>query len=492
MKKKNFKKVIITIITLSISSLLAFGFDQFGIRKENIMLIYIVSIMYIILETKSFWYGMFSTFFLVFIFNFLFTDPKYTFVIDDPNYIISIILFSLVSISIGVLMTKLQNQVQSSLENERKINLLYKMSKDLYNAHSIDDIIDFEKKNLSSNLSRNIRFYFKNLDLLNDDNEVSNLSEHQKEIDYSIENNQLCGKNEPKFSDLSFKIFPVKGKHNIDGALLVDCETDNITLQEKEFIQTNLAHLITALEREKIYADKEATRIEMEKEKLKSTLLRSISHDLRTPLTTLQTGTSFLFESFDKIDDETKKSLLLDINNETSRLNEFVENLLKMTKINANLLVINRKKELIEDILQDVYRRVSNRLSTHTLTIEQKKDIEYVYADASLLIQVLTNLVDNAIQHTVANSNIWIKYNSSEKETVFYVVDDGGGIEKKGLKHIFDDFSNIRNNRGDKVRGAGLGLSICKAIVSTHKGIIKADNNDLGGATIEFTISTKK
>jgi len=491
MQKKNFKKVMIAIITLSISTLLAFGFDQFGIRKENIMLIYIVAIMYIILETKSFWYGMFSTFFLVFVFNFLFTDPKYTFVINDPNYIISIILFSLVSISIGGLMTKLQKQVQSSLENERKINSLYKMSKDLYNAHSINDIIDFEKKNLSSNLNRNIRFYFQNLDVINDI-EISNLSEHQKEIEYSFENNQLCGKDEPKFSDLSFKIFPIKGKHNIGGTLLVDCETDNITLQEKEFIQTNLAHLITALEREKIYADKEATRIEMEKEKLKSTLLRSISHDLRTPLTTLQTGTSFLFESFDKIDDETKKSLLLDINNETSRLNEFVENLLKMTKINANSLVINRKKELTEDILQDVYRRVSNRLSTHTLTIEKKKDIEYVYADASLLIQVLTNLVDNAIQHTVANSNIWIKYNSSERETIFSVIDDGGGIEKKGLKHIFDDFSNVRNNSVDKVRGAGLGLSICKAIVSTHKGIIKADNNDLGGTTIEFTISTRK
>lgn len=491
MRKKNYKKIIIAIITLSISTLLAFGFDQFGIRKENIMLIYIVAIMYIILETKSFWYGMFSTFFLVFVFNFLFTDPKYTFVINDPNYIISIILFSLVSISIGGLMTKLQKQVQSSLENERKINSLYKMSKDLYNAHSINDIIDFETKNLSSNLNRNIRFHFQNLDVINDI-EISNLSEHQKEIEYCIENNQLCGKDEPKFSDLSFKIFPIKGKHNIDGALLVDCEIDNITLQEKEFIQTNLAHLITALEREKIYADKEATRIEMEKEKLKSTLLRSISHDLRTPLTTLQTGTSFLFESFDKIDDETKKSLLLDINNETSRLNEFVENLLKMTKINANSLVINRKKELTEDILQDVYRRVSNRLSTHTLTIEKKKDIEYVYADASLLIQVLTNLVDNAIQHTTTNSNIWIKYCSSEKETIFSVIDDGGGIEKKSLKHIFDDFSNVRNNNGDKSRGAGLGLSICKAIVLTHKGIIKADNNDLGGTTIEFTISTKK
>jgi two-component system sensor histidine kinase KdpD len=187
-----------------------------------------------------------------------------------------------------------------------------------------------------------------------------------------------------------------------------------------------------------------------------------------------------------------KKNLLLDINNETSRLSDFVENLLNMTRLNANQLVLHLKNELVEDIMTDVYHRVQNRLGLHQLFIEQNEDMDYVYTDAPLLIQVLTNLVDNAIRHTKEDATITMSYSKTTEGIEFKVSDNGGGIVQSDLSKIFTDFVSIETGKGDKTRGFGLGLSICQAIVKAHGGTIRALNNELGGATFLFALPAEK
>ncbi|MCF7931117.1 MAG: DUF4118 domain-containing protein [Acholeplasmataceae bacterium] len=488
MLEKESNKYIFLTIVLILSTLLAFAFEQLELRRENILLIYIVSIMLIIVETRKVIFGIISTFLLVTIFNFFFTEPKYTFIIDDANYVVTLIIFMISIIILGTLTTSLQNEINSSRDNANKIDLLYQISKELLYANSLDEIIKIELRHLKMNLGRELQFFIsKQLTAYGD--QIIEIGHMTKEINYSIDNQIICGRDQNKFTDLPYVIFPFASKKDVSGVLIVNTTTNTLKKQEKEFIQTALLHMLTALEREKISEEQENIRIEMEKERIKSILLRSISHDLRTPLTTLQTGSSFLYDSYEQIDDKTKKNLLLDINNETSRLAEFVENVLSMTKLQANQLILHPTYELIEDIFNDLQQRVINRLNNHELIFQEQNQLDSVYADIPLLMQVLTNLIDNAIHHTKEDSRIVVSYIKTEKDVTFVIADNGGGISKVHMKHIFEDYVVSSDfKKGDKLRGIGLGLSICKAIVEAHGGQIHVKNNDEHGATFTFSI----
>jgi len=490
-KKQEINKIIFSLIAITLSTLFALAFEGFGFRAENIMLIYVGTIMLIVVHTKKNVYGLTSTFLLVFIFNFLFTEPKYTFKINDANYIITLVIFTLVSITTGTLTNQLQKEIFISRDNEKKLEQLYIASQSLLNAKSKKEIIMKTKENLNELLPINIHFYFNNSYFI-DKYDSFNFSIYENNLEFAIENNLICGKDELKYNDLPIKIFPFFSSKKIQGALVVECLEQKMSKQEREFVQTSILHMITALERELIASEEENTRIEMEKERIKSALLRSISHDLRTPLTSLKTGTSFLYESFDEIDEDIKKSMLLDINNETSRLNDFVENLLNMTRLTANKFAIKKNFETIDDILTDVHRRMKSRLLNHQILIKTTKEINKINVDGQLITQVFINLIDNAIRHSEQNSTIKIDYDIEKYKVVFKVIDNGGGIQEKNISKIFENFTSIETRKEDNFRGMGLGLNICKAIVNAHGGDITAYNNDIGGATFEFHIPYKK
>ena len=475
------------VVVLFLSTLLSFGFEKFNLRRENILIIYVVSVMLIMVETRKFIYAIFSTFLLVFVFNFFFTEPQYTFIIDDANYIITLIIFSSTILILGALTTTLQKEITHSKNSAKIIDLLYQISKDLIQTSNNDEILSVVFKHISNNLNKPILFYFPSENIRFGDSKIQ-IDEYQKETLYTMDYHIVTGKNEKKFGDLSFKLFPITGKTEIRGVLLVEMDEGVITRQELEFIQTTLLHMLTALERESISIEQEKTRLEMEKEKLKSILLRSISHDLRTPLTSIQTGSSLIFDSYDNLNDETKKSLILDINNESRRLSEFVDNVMNLTRLNADQMKLRYKKELIKDVFDDLHQRIEYRLDEHKIQFGQLKQDDFIYADIQLLFQVFINLIDNAIRHTRADSNISVYYEIKDSLINFYVEDDGGGIPKDQIDNIFRDYFSLDLSQKDKQRGIGLGLSICRSIIEAHKGSINVFNNSIGGTTFCFSI----
>ncbi len=482
---------LFVMIALILSILLAFGFEQINLRRENILLIFVGSIMFIMVETKKISFGLFSAFLLVFFFNFFFTEPKYTFIIDDANYIITLTVFMIAVTVLGTLTSSLQKEINQTKDNEAKIEFLYQLSKEFLVVNSLTESAHLIEEKLSALLHRQCWLCFQN-DHYNSvaSNEVKNT--YQKELHYAINEHVIVGYKGLKFDQLDVIIYPADLKKPYQAGLVIDSNQTGFSRQEHEIIQTALLNFSTFVERQELTNTQEKAKLEIEKERLKNALLRSISHDLRTPLTTLQTGTSFLYESLSELDQKTVLEMLLDINNETVQLSEFVDNLLNMTRLNANPLSINKEEHLIDDILHDVYRRVHLRLSNHVLNIIESTSIDKVFADAHLLIQVLVNLVDNAIKHTQSNTTIWIEYLQKEHDTMFRVYDNGGGLDEDLLDVIFNDFTTGHKTSGDENRGFGLGLSICKAIIKAHDGDIKAYNNQIGGATFEFTLPQKK
>lgn len=482
------KQTIIMLIILIITTLLAYALNEMSFRKENILLVYIIAVMITIIESKKFTFGFITAILCVLIFNFLFTEPQYTFIINDPNYIVSMIIFIIVSFIIGSLAVRLQSQVRLSLKNQKKIEQLYSMSRKLLHLHSIKDIALFEIDSIQNYINHKVHIQIiydkETYNYYKDD--FFPISHHKKEINWCMQSSIICGKSENHFSNIDYTIFPLKiDKTNI-GVLVVDCQTEIISSEHKEFINLTIAHMMLAIERELIAIKEENTRIEIKNERFKLSLLRSISHDLRTPLTSISAGTSLLLEKETKLDDITKKNIIMDMDNEVNYLTHFVDNILSLTKIDAGKLVVTKKKEVIDDILVSVSQRFINRLGSHTFHFDSSEEVVFTYVDAQLIIQVFVNLIDNVIKHGKKDATVRVSYKKENCNTIFYVIDDGGGIPSNIIDNIFKPFSTQNIEKSDKHRGVGLGLNICKNIVESHGGTIEVANNDIGGAT--FTI----
>lgn len=495
MRQKTIYNISVLLIIVTLSILLSYAFESFEFRLETIILIYIAAVLLIMVETKSMIYGVIGIFTLVFSFNFLFITPRYTFIIEDPNNIIMLIIFTFVALVLNMLTNKMQKEAVKAKKSEERVKELYANSKNLLNMNTRISIIESELKYLYEAIKHPISFYFKvdkKYEVYQHPKDFYDVKDYQSILDYAIDYDIICGQSENKYADIPLVIFPFKKKHGILGATVVSVAEDHLNHYEKDFIQTNMAHILMALERELIEREKETSTIEIERERLKSAILRSISHDLRTPLTSLQTGVSFVLDSYDDIDDAAKKNILKDIHNETTMLSEFVENLLNMTRMNAGKMELIKKSELIDDILSDLYTKTYRRLGTKTLNITFQKEMHKVYADPLLLLQVLVNLVDNAIRHTNEQTVISVSYEKQDHGMLIEVSDNGGGISHKVIDKLFTDFTSYSEIKQDKVRGMGLGLSISRTIIEAHKGSLNAKNNDNGGATFSVYLPDKE
>ena len=232
----------------------------------------------------------------------------------------------------------------------------------------------------------------------------------------------------------------------------------------------------------------EKTRQIIENEKLRGTILRSISHDLRTPLTSITGSVSMLLDKEDDFSSDDRKKLLLDVYNESVWLNRFVENLLSLTRIDDDLMKLKIQPELIEEIVGETLVIIRRRLGNRSIKVVTPKDPILVWMDSALIEQVLNNLLDNAIAHTKENGEIAINVACELDQVRFSVWNNGPGIPDDVLERIFERYFVGNEERFDSRRGMGLGLSICQSIIRAHQGVLTAENHPDGGAVFTFTI----
>lgn len=235
---------------------------------------------------------------------------------------------------------------------------------------------------------------------------------------------------------------------------------------------------VTALNIEKIKLKNDA-----EKEQIKATLLKSISHDLRTPLTTIKNGAKLIYEKTD-LDINDRQEILNDIISKSEWTVKIIENLLSLTRINSEKLTVKKSKEALEEIVPQAVRTVNGLLGNRKIHYEMPEEMLLIPMDAVLIIQVISNILSNAIKHTNDNGNIWIKVWNTGKNTVFRIVNDGLLIREEDLPHLFEMYYTTEDY---STGGIGLGLTICKLIVTAHGGQIEARNSDKK-VVFEFTL----
>jgi two-component system sensor histidine kinase KdpD len=225
----------------------------------------------------------------------------------------------------------------------------------------------------------------------------------------------------------------------------------------------------------------------METEQLRSSLLSSVSHDLRTPLAVVAGASSSLLESGDSLSAETRRELLESIVKESDRLARLVENLLQMTRLSSGGVAVAKEWHPVEEVIGSALRRLDRALHERRIDVHLPEATPLGFFDALLVEQVLINLLDNAIKYSPDNSPIEVRVTGGDAGLVLEVADRGRGLAPEDLGQLFEKFYRGRAARADR-RGTGLGLAICKAVVEAHGGTISADNRPGGGAVFRFTL----
>ena len=233
----------------------------------------------------------------------------------------------------------------------------------------------------------------------------------------------------------------------------------------------------------------EQIRHEIEKEKMRANLLRAVSHDIRTPLTSIAGSAAGIIENKDYLTREQEMELLDNIYEDAQWLVRIVENLLSITRMNSDSANLKTQEELAEEVIGGAIVKFQKRFPDILVEARTPDDVILVPMDAILIEQVLLNLMENAVIHGKNTKKLTIKLYVAEQKAVFSVEDDGEGINENILPVIFEGkIGGNDESESDKKRNMGIGLSVCRSIVNAHKGTMKAENKVEGGAKMTFDL----
>ncbi len=268
------------------------------------------------------------------------------------------------------------------------------------------------------------------------------------------------------------------------------------TIHDAQYLLTFAIMLVVALVISNLMArssrenaERTALAVEAETERVRSTLLASISHDLRTPLAVMAGASSSLAERGDLMTTEERSALARSIYGQARDMSEQVDKVLQMTRFEMGAIALSRDWSSVSEIVGSVLARLKARLSSHQLVVDIAPDLPLVRVDATLIEQVLVNLLENAARHTPANTLVHVRGLLKDAQVVVSVEDFGPGLEDRDIERVFDKF--YRRAEEGPVAGVGLGLAICRAIVSLHGGRIWAEQIPGGGTAFRFAIPTE-
>lgn len=237
----------------------------------------------------------------------------------------------------------------------------------------------------------------------------------------------------------------------------------------------------------------QSLKAEGEKERMRANLLRAVSHDLRTPLTTIYGASSSIVENYEKLTDAQKIQMTEGIKQDSEWLIRMVENLLSITKIDSGMVKLIKTPTVLEELIDSVIIKFKKRYPSQKVEVEIPDELVMIPMDAILIEQVLINMLENAIHHAKGMNNLKIRIYTIKSEAVFEISDDGCGIQSDKLDKLFSGINDKTLDSSDsQKRNAGIGLSVCATIVKAHGGSISASNQESGGALFTFTLATEE
>jgi len=270
---------------------------------------------------------------------------------------------------------------------------------------------------------------------------------------------------------------------------VVSINKNKINEFEKNILIAMLREAALAYEKNSISQIKNQLQIKSKQEELRSTLLRAISHDLRTPLTGISGFAYILMNNSQDLNEDKKQQIYSDIYDDSVWLLNLIENILSITKFDKNEIQIKQESEFISDVIEEALSHLGRKKEKYNIQAEIENESLSAQIDALLITQVVFNLVDNAMKYSPVNTKITIKVQEWDKKVKISIEDEGNGIDDKDKEKIFDAFYTCNNSNIDSRRGLGLGLALCKTIIEAHGGNIEIKDNYPKGSIFSFSLN---
>ena len=490
--------ILKSIAMLVLASCIGMLFQHLGFDEANIITVYVLGVLITSVITTHRIYSLISSIVSVLIFNFLFTDPKFTLHAYDKGYPVTFAIMFFAALLTGTLAIRLKNHAKQAAQAAYRTKVLFDTNQLLQQAKDKNEIVSATAGQLIKLLKKDIVFYMSEKDALAEPRiftaedraaDGSIVSENEKAVAlWVLKNNKHAGATTETLSSARCLYLAVRVNSRVYGVVGIVVDDRPLDTFENSILLSILGECALSLENEKNAREKEEAAILAKNEQLRANLLRAISHDLRTPLTSISGNASNLLSNGDSFDDATKKQLYADIYDDSMWLINLVENLLSVTRIEEGRLNLHITEDLLDDVISEALRHINRQSSEHNITVQAGEDFLFARMDSKLMVQVIINLVDNAVKYTPKGSNIVITTKKQGANAVVSVADNGDGIPDEMKDRVFDMFYSGANKVADSRRSLGLGLSLCKSIVNAHGGTIEVSDNKPHGTVFTVTL----
>ena len=438
---------------LCLATVMSYAFSQVGFTEANIITIYLLAVLLTSMATSTRSSYVLSAVGSVVVFNFFFTSPRFSLRVYEHGAPMTFLIMIVAALIVGTLTDRLKSQVKQSTRAAYRTNLLFETNQMLQKAATEEEIFQVARTQLRKLADRELTVY--------------------PGITTGGKGNST--------------IYLIKTAAKVYGSVVME-GSESLEAFENSVLLSILGECALALENMRNAKEKEEAKLLAENEKLRSNLLRSISHDLRTPLTAISGNAGILLSDSESLPSETRNQMYSDIYDDAAWLYNLVENLLAVTRIEEGRMRLNTQPQLVEEMVSEALQHISRKKSEHTITVSHCDELLLAKCDARLIVQVIINLVDNAIKYTPAGSHIAINTKGECGCAVVSVADDGPGISDEEKERVFQMFYTGSNPIADSRRSLGLGLGLCKSIITAHGGEISVADNRPKGTIFTFTV----
>lgn len=489
---------------LLLSTILGFWFFELGFSESNVIMVYILGVLFTALVTEGTFYSGVSSVLAVLTFNFLFTDPRFSFEAYDPGYPITFIIMFLASFLTSTVTNRMKRQSRQTALKASRTEVLLETSQKLQRVKDREGIIRESVRQMMRLLNKTVVFYPVREHCLEEPFFMASDDDHLESdwyleadeyavADWVYRNNKHAGATTDTLPGAKCLYLSVRSEDTVLAVVGIAISNgERLEAFEKNLLMAMLSECALALEKEHVMEIKNQISIEAKQEQLRSNLLRAISHDLRTPLTSISGNAGILMKHGEAMEALKKQDLYADIYDDSIWLINLVENLLSVTRIENGTMHIEMQPELLSEVIEEALLHLNREKSQHSIEVSLEEEFLMAYMDAHLIIQVIINIVDNAIKYTDPGSHICISAKSVDARVEVKISDNGNGIPQVAKEKLFEMFFTADNQQADGRRGLGLGLALCKSIIEAHDGTISAKDNEPKGTVICFTLQGKE
>ena len=538
------RDLVLTLVIQAAATIIGFLFFRLHYTDANIITIYLLGVLLTSVSTNGYTCGLLASVLSVFFFNYFLTEPRLTLVAYGKDYPVTFAVMLGASILAGTLAAKLKAHAELSARDAYRTKTLFDANQQLQKAETPTDIYRTTATQIQRLVQRDILIYpAMQLDVpygqttgtatamqaadaatpspyapasaasLTGTSPSGGVASSRfwegylfpanggaprsipenacepEVVDWVFQHRKRAGASTEKFQNAHCLYLSIRTGQQVYGVVGVPCSAKApLDAFTSSILLSILGECALALESLHNAEEREKAAVLAKNEQLRANLLRSISHDLRTPLTSISGNADALLHSYQALDDDSRTQMITDIYDDAQWLTELVENLLAVTKISDGSVKLQLSDQVVDDIVAEALRHIDRHATEHHITSDCGELPLLVRADARLIMQLLINLVNNAIKYTPAGSHIEIHAFREAEHAVIEVSDDGPGIPDAQKAQVFEMFYTGSKRVADSRRSLGLGLSLCRSIVHAHDGELSLRDHQPHGCVFSFTL----